>query len=484
MIAAVLRLNPLTVFLIVYGLLLAVAVVRKGIHRGESFYSAAPPFTRGKEFHATEKRLSDFKKTKIFFTNYVLILGAVAVGLTGAVVGLLNSPTLLSWEPWNLVSFVVLTLVWPGMWLKGAHLMALKVWHRLYIARDPEAERKRERVAEQRERQAVVIPPYEEQQRLEAKRREHERWKIDGREQLERLGLAGVLDEPELPMSEYYVTNKFTEYGDPLAPFREKFAPLTGVNLRDLLEQENAVKYDPSKTIDTEFLENTSEPESDLLELPPPATPVQPTPRLKALDGVREQTAAPVEDASPTPVSELPKIEGHIAEHLWENLRTEWHDVIDSPVAKAQGSEKPYRGRYVPEQLVLSEGLLEAVLEGRPAGLKMWRYKGQTVDGMLAMDLETVALYPELRTWLQDPENRTRLFDLETDRDRLERLSPFITMSDVAGGELSLGGWRPPTLALTERAWIFTLGYVPNGETTTTRGIKKPLVKVELPVEW
>ena len=27
-------------------------------------------------------------------------------------------------------------------------------------------------------------------------------------------------DEPESPMSRFYVTKTFTEYGDPLAPFR------------------------------------------------------------------------------------------------------------------------------------------------------------------------------------------------------------------------------------------------------------------------
>lgn len=504
MIAAVVRLNPLSVFLIVYGLLIAVAVVRKVIDREWSFYSPTPPFVfflfrLGKTYTARVNPLTGRDQFGLIFAHYVIVLGSVAVGmgcliyvLSGRVADVISVPTWLisavgpgSARVAIIVFILIATFLISAACLFIAVRTVRKVWGRLYTPLDPEAEREREWAAERRDRRVAVISPYEEQQRLAAKRSEHERWKIDGLEQLKRLGLAGVLDEPELPMSRYYVTGDFTEYGDPLAPFREKFAPLNGVNLRDLLEQEDAVKHDSKKIINVEFLDDTSEPESDPPELPPPATPAQPTPRLKALDGVREEAGvSPVEDASPTPVSELPKIEGHIAEHLWDNLRTEWHDVIDSPVAKAEGSEKPYRGRFVPEQLVLSEAVLDAVLGGRPAGLKMWRYKGQTVDEMLATDLETVALYPELRTWLQDPGNRAWLVDLETDRDKLETLSHFITMSDVTSGDLSLGGWRPPTLALTERAWILSIGYVPVGETTTTRGINKPLVKVELPVEW
>lgn len=508
MIEAVLSLDLPTTIFVVYGLLFAVPMLRKAMNREWSFYSPTPPFVFiwdrwGKTYTARENPPTGRDKFDLIFAHYVIVLGSVAVGvgcliyvLSGRVADLISVPTWLisavgpgSARVATIVFILVVTSLISAACLLIAVLTVRKVWRHLYTPLDtpldPEAEREREWAAERRDRRVAIIPPYEEQRRLEAKRNEHERWKIDGLEQLKRLGLAGVLDEPELPMSRYYVTGDFTEYGDPLAPFREKFAPLTDVNLRDLLDQEDALQDDPDKTIDVEVSDDTSEPESDLPELPPPATPVQPRPRLEALDGVREEAGvSPVEDASPTSGSELPKIEGHIAEHLWDKLRTGWYDVIDSPVAKVQGGKKPYRGRFVPEQLVLSEVLLEAVLGGRPAGLKSWRYKGQTVDGMLALDLETAALYPELQTWLQDPGSRAWLVNLETDRDKLETLSHFLTTSDVTGGDRSLGGWRPPTLALTERAWIHSIGYVPVGEKTTTRNIKKPLVKVELPVEW
>lgn len=41
---------------------------------------------------------------------------------------------------------------------------------------------------------------------------------------LKEIGIDGVLNEPESPMSRLYVTESFTEYGDPLEPFREKLA--------------------------------------------------------------------------------------------------------------------------------------------------------------------------------------------------------------------------------------------------------------------
>lgn len=162
----------------------------------------------------------------------------------------------------------------------------------------------------------------------------------------------------------------------------------------------------------------------------------------------------------------------------------DWRDVIDSPVAKAEGSTTPARGRYVPEQLVLSEALLEATLGGRPAGLKAWRYKGKSVPGLLLLDLETAERHPELYAWLRQPENRDRLLDLETAIDELEALGVDLSVEDVAYGGGPVGGWRPPTLALTEMAWIVAIGYVPAGEATTSRGVKEPLRKIDLPVGW
>ncbi len=67
-------------------------------------------------------------------------------------------------------------------------------------------------------------------------------------------------------MSKFYVTETFTEYGDPLAPFGEKFASLADVNLRELLEQSGAVQYDPAKAIDIETSLGTDEAEPDQLE--------------------------------------------------------------------------------------------------------------------------------------------------------------------------------------------------------------------------
>lgn len=52
---------------------------------------------------------------------------------------------------------------------------------------------------------------------------------------LKELGIDGVLDEPESPMSRFYVTESFTEYGDPLEPFREKLTRVEGGTLKERL---------------------------------------------------------------------------------------------------------------------------------------------------------------------------------------------------------------------------------------------------------
>ena len=52
---------------------------------------------------------------------------------------------------------------------------------------------------------------------------------------LKEMGTDGVLDEPESPMSRFYVTESFTEYGDPLEPFREKLARVEGGTLKERL---------------------------------------------------------------------------------------------------------------------------------------------------------------------------------------------------------------------------------------------------------
>lgn len=54
---------------------------------------------------------------------------------------------------------------------------------------------------------------------------------------LRRLGLGTVLDEPDSEMSKYYVTNTFTEYGDPLAPFRKNPALFRDERLQRELER-------------------------------------------------------------------------------------------------------------------------------------------------------------------------------------------------------------------------------------------------------
>lgn len=59
-------------------------------------------------------------------------------------------------------------------------------------------------------------------------------------EVMKRLGLEGVLNEPASEMSKYYVTDTFTGYGDPLAPFRGAFKSLADTDVRSLLEQASA----------------------------------------------------------------------------------------------------------------------------------------------------------------------------------------------------------------------------------------------------
>ena len=54
---------------------------------------------------------------------------------------------------------------------------------------------------------------------------------------LRRMGIGPVLDETPSGMSKYYLTNTFTSFNDPLAPFREAFAPLAETNVRALLEK-------------------------------------------------------------------------------------------------------------------------------------------------------------------------------------------------------------------------------------------------------
>lgn len=62
---------------------------------------------------------------------------------------------------------------------------------------------------------------------------------------LRELGLGPVLDAHPSEMSKYYVTNDFTEYGDPLANFRETFAPLREGDLRSELEELKKKGYVP-----------------------------------------------------------------------------------------------------------------------------------------------------------------------------------------------------------------------------------------------
>lgn len=501
MIAALLNSDLSIAIRFVYCSLFAMTSLRKVIDPEWSFYSATPPFTIGGTgtYTVREKPITKLGTLRLILTHYVLIFGSVAVGggclifvLSGKVAKVVSAPTWLvstigpgSAGAATTILILVVTFALSGVCLSVASRTVYAVWDRLYTPIDLEAEQASERAAKLQKQQALLRERREEQEQLTAPSREQEQRKLMGRMVLERLGIAAVLDEPESPMSRFYVTKTFTRYGDPLAPFREKFAPLADANLRELLEQAGAVSYDPAKTIDVEPLTATDKVKPEQLELPSPKTTARPKPRLEALSKVREEAVLPPsEDASPAQAPDLPRVEGHIAEHLWDNLRTDWRDVIDSPVAKAEGSTTPPRGRYVPEQLVLSEALLEATLGGRPAGLKGWRYKGKSVPGMLLLDIETAERYPELYAWLQERDNRERLLDLEIARDDLEALSLDISVDDIEYGEGPVGGWRPPTLALTERAWILAIGYVPTAEATTSRGIKEPLWKIDLPVDW
>ena len=52
---------------------------------------------------------------------------------------------------------------------------------------------------------------------------------------LKEIGIDGVLDEPESPLSRFYVTESFAGYGDPLEPFGEKLARVEGDALKERL---------------------------------------------------------------------------------------------------------------------------------------------------------------------------------------------------------------------------------------------------------
>jgi len=64
--------------------------------------------------------------------------------------------------------------------------------------------------------------------------------KEEAEEVMKRLGPAGVLNEPPSEMSRFYVTETFTGYGDPLAPFRDAFAPMANTDLKRVLEEASA----------------------------------------------------------------------------------------------------------------------------------------------------------------------------------------------------------------------------------------------------
>ena len=52
---------------------------------------------------------------------------------------------------------------------------------------------------------------------------------------LKEIGIDGVLNEPESPLSRFYVTESFTGYGDLLEPFRKKLARVEGGTLKERL---------------------------------------------------------------------------------------------------------------------------------------------------------------------------------------------------------------------------------------------------------
>ncbi|MDN8974920.1 hypothetical protein Q0P09_15090, partial [Staphylococcus aureus] len=83
----------------------------------------------------SENRLSRSDEIKVALTKYVLILGSLAVGLSGVAV----------WLLWG-VSSVGVSLVgvgWVLGWLAGWWLIAYGVfasaWDRVYTLRDPDA---------------------------------------------------------------------------------------------------------------------------------------------------------------------------------------------------------------------------------------------------------------------------------------------------------------------------------------------------------
>ena len=52
---------------------------------------------------------------------------------------------------------------------------------------------------------------------------------------LKEIGIDGVLNEPESPLSRFYVTESFTGYGDLLEPFRKKLTRVEGGTLKEKL---------------------------------------------------------------------------------------------------------------------------------------------------------------------------------------------------------------------------------------------------------
>lgn len=456
----------------VYFSLLTLVSAKTATFPKKNFSSLPMPFA----YKVWERPLSLSEKAKVCITKYVAALVCMSFGL--------------SWVPlWVLTGGgpidVLLVTNWSMMWLCSGYLAYILAWERFYTFDEPVSKwLSINDFYREKERQQKQLARAQESERLETERRERERRKQWAYAELEKLGLAEVLHEPESPMSTYYVTEMFTEYGDPLAHFRDIFAPLANADLQSLLKQHGVVRHDPAKTIDVEVSSAADKTKSDQLELPPPATPAQPKLRLKALAKAREQAASSVSEAVPVSLPEPTTVEGPGAAYIWHELQTTWREVIDSPAARVHGVVTPAEGRYAPEQLALPEALLDVTLGGRPAGLKGWRYKGSTVNGMLLMDLETAALYPELRAWLKKPANRDRLLDLDTAREDLASLASDITVGYVMRGDGPLGGWRPPSLALEESRWRISLGYVPAGEATTSRGVKESLWKVSLPVEW
>lgn len=186
-----------------------------------------------------ERPLSDSEEKVFNITKYVVALGCMSFGLSWVPLWVLEGG-----GPVN----VLLVSAWSIGWLSAAYLAYFLAWKRFYTPEKPVSEwMPIDDFYREKKRQEEQLALAQEREWREAEQRKQERHKQWADAELAKLGLAGVLDEPELPMSRYYVTNNFTEYGDPLAPFREKFLPLTDVNLRDLLEQEGMVQYDPNQ---------------------------------------------------------------------------------------------------------------------------------------------------------------------------------------------------------------------------------------------